>query len=95
MDETKLSPGKVRLQNSAKIRVLPPPPPPHPFSSQRGKQDLIWHHDGPVKKAIVSLQIKMKGNWKLTSGNSLSPFGAQNNMGKGVGRVGQVIGIVS
>ena len=84
IDETKLSPGKVRLLNRAKIRVLHPP-----LLLPGGKRDLIWHHDWPLKKAIVCLQIKMKGNWKLTSGNSLSLLGAQNkNMVMGVGRVG-------
>ena len=86
IDETKLSPGKVRLLNRAKIRVLHPPP---PLLLPGGKRDLIWHQDWPLKKAIVCLQIKMKGNWKLTSGNSLSLLGAQNkNMVMGVGRVG-------
>ena len=33
---------------------------------------------GLLKKAIVDLPIKMKGNSKRTSGNSLSPLGAQN-----------------
>ena len=35
-------------------------------------------HDWPAKKAFVDLPIKMKGNSKRTSGNSLSPLGAQN-----------------
>ena len=35
-------------------------------------------HDWPAKKAFVDLPIKMKGNSKHTSGNSLTPFGAQN-----------------
>ena len=88
IDETKLSPGKVRLLNRAKIRVLqPPPPPPPPLPG--GKRDLIWHHDWPLKKDIVCLQIKMKGNWKLTSCNSLSLLGTQKkDMVMGVGRVG-------
>ena len=34
--------------------------------------------DWPVKKAIVDLPIRLKGNLKLISGNSLSPLGAQN-----------------
>ena len=36
------------------------------------------HHDWPVKKAIVDLPIRMKGNLKHTSGYSLNPFGATN-----------------
>ena len=36
------------------------------------------HHDWPVKKAIVDLPIRMKGSSKRTSGNTLSPLGAQN-----------------
>ena len=39
-------------------------------------QDLSTRHDWPVKKAIVDLSIKMKGNSKRTSGNSLSPSGS-------------------
>ena len=34
-------------------------------------QDLSTCHDWPVKKAIVNFPIKMKGNSKRTSGNSL------------------------
>ena len=41
-------------------------------------QDLNTPHDWPVKKAIVNLPIRMKGNSKRTSGNSLNPLGAQN-----------------
>ena len=41
-------------------------------------QDLSTRRDWPVKKAIVDLPIRMKGNSKLISGNSLSPLGAQN-----------------
>ena len=36
-------------------------------------------HDLPVvKKATVHLPIRLKGNSKRISGNSLSPLGAQN-----------------
>ena len=35
-------------------------------------------HDWPVKKAIVDLPIRLKGNSKRTSGNSLSPLEAHN-----------------
>ena len=35
-------------------------------------------HDWPVKNGIVDLPIRLKGNSKLISCNSLSPFGAQN-----------------
>ena len=35
-------------------------------------------HDWPVKKAIVDLSMKMKGNLKRTSGDSLSSLGAEN-----------------
>ena len=31
-------------------------------------------HDWPFKKALIDLPIKMKGNLKHTSGNSLSPL---------------------
>ena len=41
-------------------------------------QDLSTCYDWPVKKAIVDLPIKMKGNSNFTSGNSLSSLGAQN-----------------
>ena len=33
---------------------------------------------GLLKKAIVDLPIRLKGNSKRISGNSLSPLGAQN-----------------
>ena len=35
-------------------------------------------HDWPVQKATVDLPIRMQENLKCTSGNSLSPLGAQN-----------------
>ena len=38
-------------------------------------KDLRACHDWPVKKAIVDLPIRLKGNSKHTSGNSLSPLG--------------------
>ena len=41
-------------------------------------QDLSKGHDWPVKKAIVNLPIRLKGNSKHTSGNSLSPLGTLN-----------------
>ena len=40
--------------------------------------DLSTRYDWPVKKAIVDLPIKVKGNLERTSGNWLSPLGAQN-----------------
>ena len=40
--------------------------------------DLSSRHDWPVKKDIVDLPIRIRGNPKRTSGNSLSPLGAQN-----------------
>ena len=41
-------------------------------------QDLSTRHDWPVKKGIVDLPIRMKGNSKRISGNSSSPLAAQN-----------------
>ena len=41
-------------------------------------QDLSTRHDWPVRNPIVDLSIRMKGILKRTSGNSLSPLGAQN-----------------
>ena len=41
-------------------------------------QDLSTRNDWPVKKAVVDLPIRMKGNSKRTSGNSLNPLEAQN-----------------
>ena len=41
-------------------------------------QDLSMRLDWPVKNAIVNLPIKMTGNSKPTSGDLLSPLGAQN-----------------
>ena len=57
-----------------------------PFTKQRQSpcscfapayQDLSTRMIGWVEKAIVDLPIKMKGNSKRTSGNSLSPLAAQ------------------
>ena len=41
-------------------------------------QDLRTGHDWPVKKAVVNLPIRLEGNPKRISGNSLSPLGALN-----------------
>ena len=41
-------------------------------------EDLSTFHEWPVKKGKVEIQIRLKGNSKLTSGNSLNPLGAQN-----------------
>ena len=40
--------------------------------------DLSRCHDWPVRKAMINLPIRMKGNSKCTSDNLLSPFGVQN-----------------
>ena len=41
-------------------------------------QDLSTYRDWPVRKSIVDLPIRLKGNSKRISGNSLSPLGDQN-----------------
>ena len=41
-------------------------------------QDLRARHDCSVENTIVDLPIKTKENSKQTSGNFLSPLGAQN-----------------
>ena len=41
-------------------------------------QDLRTLYDWTFKKAIVDLLIKMKGNFKRTSSNSLSPLRSKN-----------------
>ena len=46
---------RLRLRNSVQVLVLGPPP---------VYQDLSTRHDWPVKKAIVDLPIRMKGNSK-------------------------------
>ena len=43
-----------------------------------GYQDLSTLHDWPVKNAVVDLPIRVKGNSKHSSGNSLSLLRAQN-----------------
>ena len=63
------TPFQVHPLNSAKILVLGPWP---------VYEDLSMRHDWPVKNAIINLQIRMKGNLKRTSSNSLNPSGAQN-----------------
>ena len=45
-------------------------------------------HDWPAKKTFIDLPIKMKGNSKRTSGNSLSQLGAQN---KDIGAASQTL----
>ena len=41
-------------------------------------QDLSTRHDWPVKKAVVELPIRLKGNSKRSSHDWLSPLGVQN-----------------
>ena len=41
-------------------------------------QHLSTRHDWPVKNAIADLSIKMEGNSKCISDNSLSPLWAKN-----------------
>ena len=41
-------------------------------------QDLSTYHDWPVRKSILDLPIRLKGNTKRISGNSSSPSGDQN-----------------
>ena len=67
--QTKLNSGWVRLRNIAEILDLGP---------HLCTRNLITRHDWPVKKAIVDLQIKTKGNSRRDSRNWLSPLGAQN-----------------
>ena len=40
--------------------------------------DVSTYYDWPVKKTIVDLLMRLKGNSEFISGNSLSPLGAQN-----------------
>ena len=61
---------KFWLDLSVKKILFLGPPPVH--------QDLSTRHDWPVKDALVYLPIRLKGNLKHTSGNSLCLLGAQN-----------------
>ena len=60
------------LSPSAKKRQNPCSQPPPVF------QDLSTHHDWRVKKAIVNLPVRLKGNLKFILDNSLSLLGAKN-----------------
>ena len=64
--QTKLNSGEVRLRNSAKILALGP----HLCTR-------IWVRTmiGLLKKAIVNLPIRMKGNLKRTSGDFIESIG--------------------
>ena len=55
-------------------------------------QDLSTRHDWPVKKAIVDLPIRLKGNSKHTSGNSLSPLETQN---KDIGAASKTLALLT
>ena len=61
---------KVLVRSVCEKNPFPGPPPVY--------QDLSTRHDWPVKDALVYLPIRLKGNLKHTSGNSLSLLGAQN-----------------
>ena len=43
-------------------------------------QDLSMRHDWPVKKAIVNLPIRLKGNLKCMSVNSIESVGVEHGM---------------
>ena len=43
-------------------------------------QDLSMRHDWPVKKAIVNLPIRLKGNLKRMSVNSIESVGVEQGM---------------
>ena len=62
----KLNSDSVHLQNSAEILVLGP----HLCT----KICVRACHDWPVKKAIVDLSIRLKGDSKCISGDVLSPL---------------------
>ena len=64
---------KLWLSRSAKQRRNTRSGPPPVY------QDLSTRHDWLVKNAIVDLPVRLKGNSKRISGNSLSPLGAQNS----------------
>ena len=51
-------------------------------------EDLSTFHDWSVKKGIVEIQIRLKGNSKRTSGNSLNPLGVRD---KGIGAASQTL----
>ena len=68
--------NKTLLSPSTKQRRNPcsaPFPSPAPVY-----QDLRTRHDWPLKKAIVDLPIRLKGNSKHTCCKSLSLLGSQN-----------------
>ena len=65
---------KLLLSPSAKQCWNPCSTPPPVY------QDLSACRDWPVKKAIVNLPIRLKGNSKLISGSSLSPLGARTRI---------------
>jgi len=56
---------------SAKQRRNPCSGPPPVY------QDLSTRHDWPVENTIVEWPIRLKGDSKRISGDSLSPLGAQ------------------
>ena len=69
-EQTKQNFVKSVYETAPKSLFCPPPPAPV-------YQDLRKRHDWPLKKAIVDLPIRLKGNSKHTSGNSLSLLGSQ------------------
>ena len=69
--------------NSVEILVLGPPP---------VYQDLSTRHYKPVKKAMVNLLIRLKGNSKCISGNLLQC--AKKVVSDGLGLVDFAIGLV-
>ena len=68
IDETKLWLSLSVCQTAPKSLFWAPPV----------YQDLSTHHDWSVKKGMVDLLIRLKGNSKRISGNSWSPSAAQN-----------------
>ena len=54
-------------------------------------QDLTMRNGWRIKKSIVNLPIRMKGNLKCVASNFLSPMGSQN---KDLGAVSQMLLLV-
>ena len=75
-----LLPGNCKqpIISTDETKLLSSPPVKQRQNPKPVYLDLSTRHDWPVKNAIFDLPIILKGKLKRTSGNWLSPLGAQN-----------------
>ena len=80
--QTSLDPACTRDKSKLLVKsVYETAPKSLVWAPTRVFQDLSTCHDWPVNKAIINLPIRLKGNLKRISSNSLSPLAQNKDIG--------------